>query len=120
MLNTMSKRGFLDKYPNEILGVYFKSYFRGTYRIIMKYNADYFSELQGMIEKMKGNGIVLSSQLVKESLSPKERFEIFLLEIWHHVLNLSQHHTTTLLSDTEIEKQQVVPEKMCTTQLSQN
>jgi hypothetical protein len=77
--DTMKKRGFWDKYENKIRIKYFNIYFKSTYRLIMKYEKDYFGILSQIIDDMRDNGVNIELQQYQNELKTKERFEIWLL-----------------------------------------
>lgn len=76
---TMKERGFLDKYPEPLLIKYFEVYFKSTYRLIMKYDINYYNTLNSIIKDMQNNGVDIQSVQIQKKLKNKQKFEIWLL-----------------------------------------
>jgi len=80
--DTMKERGFLDKYNEIVLQKYFEIYFKTTYRLVMKYENNYMSILTNMLKKLQKHGVDIASKNIQENLKIKEKFEIWLLNIF--------------------------------------
>ncbi len=77
--NTMKRRGFLELYREPLLTKYFEIYFKTTYRLIMKYDKNYFITLNNILNNMVSNGVKVNSKSIQNRLKKKEKIEIWLL-----------------------------------------